>query len=71
MSPAKAEALEQYDLRFAAEFTVAAGKLPRVGACRHLRILVAMKVQNLRPGRRAKTESRTPSAFEDPLWRSA
>ena len=42
------QVLEQDDLCFASEFTVAAGKLRRVGARRYQRILVAMKVQNLR-----------------------
>src|SRR5262249_49156561 len=34
------------------KFTVAAGKLPRVGARRHQRILIPLKVQNLHSGPR-------------------
>src|SRR5262249_19104860 len=49
-----AQALEQDDLRFATEFTVAASKLLRVGVGRPQRILIAVYVQNLDPGRRER-----------------
>jgi hypothetical protein len=48
--------LEQDDLCFASEFTVAAGKFRRVGARRHQRILIAMKVQDLRSGLRERSK---------------
>jgi len=41
-----AQVIQHDDLRFAAEITEATGQFDRVGARRHQRVFIAMKVQN-------------------------